>query len=121
MNKTLKGFLFWTPRILGILFILFVSLFALDVFGMGLKWWEVLVGLFMHLLPSIVMTVALVLGWRREWIGALGFFGFALWYITFAWDRHFHWSAYALLVGIPAFIGLLFLAGWLGRKRMPPA
>jgi hypothetical protein len=32
MNKALKRFLFWTPRLAGILFILFISLFALDVF-----------------------------------------------------------------------------------------
>ena len=30
MSKTLKRTLFWTPRILGILFILFVNLFALE-------------------------------------------------------------------------------------------
>jgi len=117
MHKTLKGFLFWTPRVLGILFILFVSLFALDIFDMGLGFWGTIVGLFMHLLPSIAMAIALALGWRREWIGALGFFAFAVWYITVAWDRRFDWSAYALLAGIPAFIGLLFLAGWLLRKQ----
>ncbi len=34
MNKTLKQTLFWTPRIAGILFVLFISLFAADVFDM---------------------------------------------------------------------------------------
>ncbi len=117
MQKTLSGFLVWTPRALGILFILFVSLFALDIFDMGLGFWRTIVGLFMHLLPSIAMSIALVLGWRREWIGALGFFAFAFWYIAIAWDNRLPWSVYAILVGLPVFIGLLFLTGWLLRKQ----
>jgi hypothetical protein len=35
MNIPLKQLLFWTPRVLGILFAAFVSMFALDVFGKG--------------------------------------------------------------------------------------
>ena len=121
MPETLKGILYWTPRVLGILFILFVSMFALDIFAMGLGFWGTIVGLFMHLLPSIAMSVALVLGWRREWIGALGFFAFAIWYVAIAWDNRFHWSVYAMLLGIPGLIGLLFLAGWRFRKQIRAA
>jgi hypothetical protein len=121
MQNSNKGILFWTPRILGILFILFVSLFALDIFDMQLGFWDTIVGLFMHLLPSIAMTIALVLGWRREWIGALGFFAFAIWYIAIALDNRLHWGVYAILVGIPVLIGLLFLAGWWARKQIRPA
>lgn len=33
--KTRKGFLYWAPRILCIIAILFLSLFALDSFGTG--------------------------------------------------------------------------------------
>ena len=118
MNKTLRGFLFWTPRVLGILFILFVSLFALDIFEMGLGFWGTILGLFMHLLPSIVMTIALVLGWRREWIGALGFIAFGVWYVAITWSNDMYWSAYAILSGIPILIGVLFLVGWVKRGEV---
>ena len=121
MHKTLRGFLYWTPRILGILFILFVSMFALDIFEMELGFWGTILGLFMHLLPSIAMTVALVLGWRSEWVGALGYFAFAVWYVAIAWDNHFQWSVYAILAGVPVLIGVLFLVGWLYRKQIRPA
>jgi len=47
MNKTTKQILFWTPRIAGILFVLFISLFALDIFDMQLGFWETIV-LFIH-------------------------------------------------------------------------
>ena len=35
MNNKWKRVLYWTPRVLGILFALFISIFALDVFGEG--------------------------------------------------------------------------------------
>lgn len=119
MKKPGRDALFWTPRVLGILFILFVSLFALDIFEMGLGFWGTIVGLFMHLLPSIAMTIALILGWRWEWAGALGFFGFAGWYITFALSGGgMEWIAYVLMVGIPLVIGILFLVGWVKREEV---
>ena len=42
MNKSVKPVLFWTPRILCILFAIFISLFALDVFGEGYGFFRVL-------------------------------------------------------------------------------
>jgi hypothetical protein len=64
--KTLKQILFWASRILGILFTIFVSLFSLDVFEMGGGFWAILGGFLMHNLATIVMIIALVLGWRWE-------------------------------------------------------
>lgn len=116
MNKNLRSILFWTPRIAGILFILFLSLFALDVFDMGLGFWGTLLALLMHLIPSIALAVALALAWKWEWVGALAFLGWAAWYVTSA--RGFDWSVYALIAGIPALIGLLFLAGWFWRGKI---
>ena len=116
MNKTLKRILYWTPRIAGILFILFISLFALDIFDAQLSFWETVVGLFMHLIPSILLTIAIVIAWKWEWVGAVLFIGWAIWYVTFM--RGFDWIAYVLIAGLPALIGLLFLAGWIWRKQI---
>jgi hypothetical protein len=116
MGKTLRGILFWTPRIGGILFILFLSIFALDIFGQGYSFWETVVGLTVHLLPSIVLTIALVLAWRREWIGAVWFVGWAVFYIL-SW-RGFPWGVYAIVAGIPFVIGMLWLVGWVYRKEI---
>jgi len=55
----------WIPRILSIIYILFISLFALDAeFGLGLL---------MHLLPTFVLIGALVLAWKRPFAGGLVF------------------------------------------------
>jgi hypothetical protein len=56
--------LFWTTRIAGILFILFLSLCALDVFDMRLDFWGTLLAVLMHLIPSIVLAIALALAWN---------------------------------------------------------
>jgi hypothetical protein len=116
MNITLKKILFWTPRIAGILFILFLSLFALDIFDAKLGFWETMVELFMHLIPSILLAIAIVIAWKREWFGALLFAGWAIWYVASV--RGFPWSVYALIAGLPLLIGLLFLAGWVWRKQI---
>jgi hypothetical protein len=116
MDKTLKKTLFWTPRIAGIVFVLFISLFALDIFDMRLSFWETLAGLFMHLIPSILLAFAIFLAWKWEWVGAVLFIGWAIWYVIFM--QGFFWTVYLIIAGLPALIGLLFLAGWIWRNQV---
>ena len=119
MNTTLKKTLFWTPRIAGILFALFISLFAFDVFEEGLGFWGTLLALFMHLLPSILLAIAIAIAWKkREWVGALLFIGWAVWDLAFFIDRNFPWVTYAIIAGLPAMIGLNFLADWVWRRQI---
>jgi len=65
-----KRVLFWTPRLLSIAYIIFLSLFALDVFGEGYSFWKACLALVIHLIPAFALTVALILAWRWEWVGA---------------------------------------------------
>lgn len=118
MKQSLKKILLWTPRVLGILFVLFISLFALDIFEMGLGFWGTIVGLFMHLLPSIALAIAIALAWKWEWVGALGFLGWAVWYLFAFLQNGFGWGTYLLIAGIPVLIGLLFLVSWIWRKQI---
>ncbi|MEW5830773.1 MAG: hypothetical protein AB1846_17930 [Chloroflexota bacterium] len=115
MNKILKLGLYWKPRVLGILFILFVSLFAFDVFEVGLGFWGTLLALLIPLLPSIVMAVGLVLAWRREWVGAAVFALVGGWFLLqFGRD----WFSILILGGIPLVIAILFLLGGVYRKQV---
>jgi hypothetical protein len=70
----------------------------------------------MHLIPSILLASALALAWRWEWIGAVLFIGWAVWYAGTA--RGFDWSVYVIIAGVPAVIGLLFLVDWVLRKQI---
>jgi hypothetical protein len=120
----LKRILFWAPRVLAILFALFVSLFALDVFGAGYGFWGTILALFMHLIPVYVLLIALAVAWRWEWAGALLFAGFSVWYLVIAWGPY---PLVANLIGTwpiagpPLVIALLLVADWLYRVKLQPA
>lgn len=68
MSQVSGRLLFWTPRALSIAFVVFLSLFALDVFADGLGFWRTALALTMHLIPSFVLIAVLILAWRWEWI-----------------------------------------------------
>ncbi|MCB9301472.1 MAG: hypothetical protein H6566_12535 [Lewinellaceae bacterium] len=99
--------LYWAPRVLGILFAIFISLFALDVFGEGHTPKETAIALLMHLIPTALIVLTLVLAWKWEWIGLIVFLGLAIFYIAWAWGK-FPISAYIAISGPLALIGLLF-------------
>jgi hypothetical protein len=89
------------------------------VFGAGYGPLETLVALFMHLLPNFILLALVLLAWRWPWVGALGFLGFAAWYLL-TFGGAFDWTVYALLAGLPALIGLLYLGDWFVRRRRRP-
>ena len=106
----------WSPRILSIAFVLFLSLFALDVFG-EYTGWDLVVAFFMHLLPSFVLLGAIAISWRYELVGAIVFLGAAIFYVyTVGLDRP--WSWYAFISGPSAVVGALFLLSWFQGKRL---
>jgi lysylphosphatidylglycerol synthetase-like protein (DUF2156 family) len=113
----MKPWLTWTPRILCLLFAVFLSLFALDVFGQGFGYWETVLALLMHLIPTGIVLVVLAVSWRWERIGAILFMALGIWYLLTAWGR-FHWSADVVISGPLLLIGVLFLASWLNRTRI---
>ncbi len=106
----------WTPRILGILMTIFVSLFALDVFSEDYTWWEALLALIIHLLPFAgLLLVAVIAGWRLPRLGGLMFIGFGVLYLFIAWAQDP--LAMLLLAGVPILIGTLFLLDDAYRQR----
>jgi len=117
MNTSIKRVLFWTPRILCILFAVFLSLFAFDVFGEALSFGETILALLMHLVPVYIVVIVLVIAWRWEWVGAILFNALAVFYVVWAWGR-FHWSAYLGISGPLVLVGVLFLFNWIYRAQL---
>lgn len=117
MNPAAKRFLYWSPRVLCILFAAFLSLFALDVFGQGSSFGETLIALFVHLIPVYVVIAVLLFAWRWEWVGAVLFVALGLFYLVETWGR-MHWSAYVFISGPAFLVGALFLANWLYREQL---
>jgi hypothetical protein len=123
--KKIGKVLYWTPRLLSILFICFMTLFSLDVLDPGMSAGEVALGLLMHNTPSIIMIILLVIAWRKEIVGVVSYFSAGLLYIGFVafgvvnsglpWYLAITWS---VTIAGPAFlIGILFLINWKKRKE----
>lgn len=71
MKKLVPFILFYLPRILTILFAIFISIFAFDVFKSGKSLFEILIDLIVHLIPSFLIIIILIISWKREWVGGL--------------------------------------------------
>lgn len=117
MNTGVKRALFWTPRILCILFTAFISIFAFDAFGQGLGFWDTVIAFVMELVPVYVLIIVLVVSWKWEWIGAVLFTALAVFYVVWAWGR-FYWSVYAEISGPLVLLGVLFLFNWIYRAQL---
>ena len=92
MTKRINRFIYWTPRILGIIFILFLMMFSLDVFEPGLTVWQIIIGLFMHNLPALILLIFLIISWKYEIVGGIVFILVGLLYILLlATSSNFEW------------------------------
>lgn len=99
INQKMRNIFYWLSRILSVLFIAFISIFAFDVFGEP-QWF---LALFLHLIPSYFLIAITIVAWKHEMLGGFLFLtvGFLLLVFT-----HFE----VLFLGIPSLIiGALFL------------
>jgi hypothetical protein len=108
--------LHWVPRGLAVLFAVFISLFALDVFSEGQPLGELLVDLTMHLVPTALIVVALLVAWRWPAAGGVAFLGLGAAYVIMTGGR-FQLLALLLIAGPPTLIGLLFIADQFVRGK----
>jgi hypothetical protein len=119
MTEPVKWVLYWSPRVLSILFAVFISLFALDVFGHGQGFWRTLAALGMHLVPTVLVLLVLLVSWRYEWVGAIVYVALAGVYVVWAAGR-FPLGVYFMIAGPLVLAGLLFLLNWIYRRELRP-
>ena len=117
MTRTLKRTLLWTPRIFCIVFALFLSLFALDVFSEGFPFWKTILALLIHLLPTAIVLAILAVSWRWEWVGGVLFIALGTLYLITTISR-MHWSAWVIISGSLYLLGGLFLTNWILRRSL---
>ena len=125
MTKQSANLLFWTPRIICILFACFVSIFALDVFAEGYSFWETVFAFVMHQIPTLLVVVILLIAWRWEWVGGLLFVALGVFYIVMSWGR-FPITNYIIMAGPLFLVGVLFFLNWrykdeIRAQRLGPA
>ncbi|MFA6548671.1 MAG: hypothetical protein WCT39_01895 [Candidatus Margulisiibacteriota bacterium] len=96
------------PKILTILYIAFVSLFALDVFSGGFSWLGTIIALLIHLIPAFILIACLALVWRKPLIGGTLFVGLGIIFTLFF--RTYQRLDVFLLISFPLLvIGALFI------------
>jgi hypothetical protein len=123
MINKINRFVYWAPRVLSIVFILFLAMFSLDVLGMGLGFWETVLGLFMHNIPALILLAVLLISWKHEIVGGIAFILAGSLYIIIMLmnmlRNPFEWYmlSYLLIIAAPAFlIGILFIINWRRKK-----
>ncbi len=124
MKKSVKVF-HWLPRVICILSILFVSLFAADAFAPELTIWQQLVTFIIHLIPSFILLVFLIIAWKWEYIGGLIFIiiGLGLSPIVFMHNYKMNQSiglslGIIMAITIPfAIVGILFIVSHYQKKK----
>lgn len=109
--------LYWAPRTLCIVTAMFLSIFSLDVFNENLGFWMTLLALLMHLIPTFLMIIVLVISWRVELVGAIIFNLLGLLYIGLFWGR-FPIETYFLIAGPLMLTGILFLLNWIYKSKL---
>jgi hypothetical protein len=125
MNPKIK-LIHWLPRIICILAILFVSMFALDAFAPGLTIWQQLGAFFMHLIPSFVLLAILIVAWKWELIGGIIFMVIGIGLSPFIYSFNHNRNGMTvgnslmvvLLINIPfVLVGILFIASHFLKKK----
>ncbi|MBN2272949.1 MAG: hypothetical protein JXK95_01335 [Bacteroidales bacterium] len=123
--KTSTEILQWTPRILCILAILFISMFALDSFSSERTFWQNTVAFLMHLIPSFVMLAILLVAWKYERAGgiillvtSLAFSGFIFYHNFKRTDLFMTALVATLALGVPFIVaGILFIISHNRKKK----
>lgn len=108
----LLKFLYWSPRILSILFALFLSIFALDAFNEGYGCRKAIVAFLIHLIPTYIILLVLVVAWRWEYIGAIIFITIAVFYFISNKGESF------VIYGPLFLLGVLFLLNWKYKSQI---
>ena len=115
---------FWLPRIICILAILFISIFALDAFDPNHTIWQQIGDFLMHLIPSFILSVLLIIAWKWELIGGIIFtvIGLGLSPVVFIHNynmNHSIWISLGIICSITlpfAIVGILFIMSYSYRK-----
>jgi hypothetical protein len=123
--KASIGILHWSPRIICILAILFISLFAADSFAPELTIWQQLGDFLIHLIPSFVLLALLIVAWKWEFIGGIIFTVIGLGMSPFIFTHNYRMNhsvgmslVIILAITFPFFVvGILFIISYFMKKK----
>lgn len=114
----------WIPRALSILYVVFISLFALDTFNEEHTFWKLVLALLIHLIPSAVLLAAVILAWKWEWIGAAVYGVAGILYVSWVLRLRIPSATkqmWIFLIAGPALcVAALYLLNWIRHNELHP-
>ncbi len=122
MKKSIKVFN-WLPRIICILAILFVSVFALDAFSPELTIWQQFGAFIIHLIPSFILLSFLIVAWKWEYIVGMIFIIIGLGLSPFVFMRNYKmndsiWTSFGIILSITIpFVIVVFIVSYFLKKK----
>lgn len=93
----------WLPIFLGILFAAFLAMLAMDAGSF--------IELLIHLIPSLVVLVCVLVGWRLPLLGGMLLLGLAI-VATFFFHTYRDLAGLLIITGPFVLVGVLFLLHW---------
>lgn len=123
MEKEPNKIMLWTPRILGLLFVGFLTLFSFDVITPGLSFGQIALGLFMHNIPALILLAVVIISWKYDLVGGIVFILAGILYIIVLSMNKFEWYmiSWSLMISGPALlIGILHIINWKRKQKMKP-
>ena len=125
LTEKIGKFVYWAPRILSILFIIFLALMSLDVFSPELNFWQTMFALFMHNIPALILLIILLISWKYEIVGGIVFnlagITYLIGVLITSLKSGFEWYHLAWIIqisGIAFFIGIMFIICWIKKKKL---
>jgi len=111
------GKLMWIPRVLAIVFIVFLLLFGLDVFSENAPFIRKLVAFFMHSIPSFILLLILFISWKKPLVGGSIFILFSIAFSLY-FRTYRSLSTFLFFVLPPVLVGILFIILDPAAKKM---
>jgi hypothetical protein len=105
--------------------ILFVSMFSLDAFHASVPLKDQILDWLMHMLPSFVLIIVLVIAWKWENIGGIIFLSVGLAFSPYVfWGNYTHnhsiWLSFFIILTITfpfMLTGFLFMLSYYTKKK----
>lgn len=98
----------WLVRILALFYVVYISTFALNVFDKEPLLWKTIFEFIIRLIPSLILIIIIILAWKRELIGAVGFILISL-RLTLHFNTLQNLNRFLVISAPLLFIGFLFL------------
>lgn len=117
MHTHLNKRLYRSPRVLSLIFLLFILLLSFDVFAPEYTWQEMLIWFLMHNISTVVVWIVVSIARKHEIVGAYAFAGLGLLYMSLiARSAYQSWFERYLLAWTLQISWVLFLVSRLFRK-----